>query len=508
MKKALITGITGQDGSYLAELLLSKGYEVHGVVRRSSNFGTSRIDHVYDRLSLELDPSEFVTIDPRYYRPAEVDLLLGCPDKAKDVLGWVPKTSFDDLIDQQLRRSVMSCLLWEREFYEDGESIAARIFSLCEGVLPERIAELAIEARTKHHLRHVPLLLLKALAFYGSGKMVADTIEATIQRADELAEFLAIYWMDGRKPLSNPMKKGLALAFRKFTPYQLAKYNRDGAVKLRDVLFLCHAKSKDDEQAAAWRKLVDGTLEAPDTWEVALSSGADKKETLERLIREGRLGYLALLRNLRNMVEAGCDEQLVKNAILGRVGSERVLPFRYVAAARAVPQLETTIDVALLAATTEMPVLTGKTIVLVDVSASMDCSISSKSDMTRMDAAAALASVLNAESLRVFTFSQYVKEVPPRRGMAGIDAIRSSQPHGGTYLGRALRKIDELPHDRLIVITDEQSADSVTDEPSARYAYMANVGSYKNGVCYHGKWVHVDGFSENVIRFIHETESI
>jgi GDPmannose 4,6-dehydratase len=47
MKKALITGITGQDGSYLAELLLQKGYEVHGVVRRSSSFNTGRIDHIY-----------------------------------------------------------------------------------------------------------------------------------------------------------------------------------------------------------------------------------------------------------------------------------------------------------------------------------------------------------------------------------------------------------------------------------------------------------------------------
>lgn len=47
VKKALITGITGQDGSYLAELLLSKGYEVHGIIRRSSSFNTSRIDHLY-----------------------------------------------------------------------------------------------------------------------------------------------------------------------------------------------------------------------------------------------------------------------------------------------------------------------------------------------------------------------------------------------------------------------------------------------------------------------------
>ncbi len=53
MKKALITGITGQDGSYLAELLLSKGYEVHGIVRRASTFNTARIDHIYQDLHFD-----------------------------------------------------------------------------------------------------------------------------------------------------------------------------------------------------------------------------------------------------------------------------------------------------------------------------------------------------------------------------------------------------------------------------------------------------------------------
>ena len=51
-KKALITGITGQDGSYLAEFLISRGYEVHGLIRRSSTFNTYRIDHIY------VDPHE------------------------------------------------------------------------------------------------------------------------------------------------------------------------------------------------------------------------------------------------------------------------------------------------------------------------------------------------------------------------------------------------------------------------------------------------------------------
>jgi len=53
MKKALITGITGQDGSYLAELLLNKGYEVHGIKRRASSFNTERVDHIFEDPHIE-----------------------------------------------------------------------------------------------------------------------------------------------------------------------------------------------------------------------------------------------------------------------------------------------------------------------------------------------------------------------------------------------------------------------------------------------------------------------
>ena len=60
-KVALITGITGQDGSYLAELLLEKGYEVHGIKRRSSLFNTGRIDHIYQDRH-ESDP-KFILLD-------------------------------------------------------------------------------------------------------------------------------------------------------------------------------------------------------------------------------------------------------------------------------------------------------------------------------------------------------------------------------------------------------------------------------------------------------------
>lgn len=416
--------------------------------------------------------------------------------------------------EQALRRSVLACLLWEREFYEDGEKIAARILRLAGNVPAATLAALSIEARTEMNLRHVPLLLLSALARHGAGSsLVSDTIERVIQRADELSEFLVIHAKangvtpDKVKPkLSAQMKKGLARAFGRFDEYQLAKYDRAGAVRLRDVLFLVHAKPKDEAQEALWKRLVAGELTVPDTWEVALSGGADKRETFERLIREGKLGYLALLRNLRNMAQAGCDETLVREAIVARKGgADRVLPFRYVAAARAAPQFEPALDQALSEAVLRMPVLPGKTAILVDVSGSMDFPLSSKSDMKRIDAAAALASVIHGDR-RVFTFSHQVVEVPPRLGMAGVDAIVRSQPHGGTYLGAAVAAINaQVPHDRLIVVTDEQSHDPVPD-PVAKRAYMVNVASNQNGVGY-GNWTRITGFSESIIRFIVESEN-
>ena len=407
--------------------------------------------------------------------------------------------------EQALRRSVASCLLWEREFYEEGEDIAKRILRLADEVPAETVANLAVEARSSFNLRHVPLLLLVALAKRG-GPLVGETIAKVIQRADEPGELLSIYWKDGKRPLSKQLKLGLAKALRRFDAYQLAKYNRDSAVKLRDVLFMVHAKPKDDEQAEVWRKLVAGELEAPDTWEVALSGGADKRETFERLIREGNLGYLALLRNLRNMIEAGCDTGLVRDAIVARKnGSQRVLPFRYVAAARAAPQFEPAIDQALFEAIADMKALPGKTAVLVDVSGSMDERLSAKSDLKRIDAAAALASIIPGD-VRVFSFSNAVVEVPPRRGMAGVDAVIKSQPHGRTELAGAVAAINaQVPYDRLIVITDEQSTSwRPVPAPKAR-GYMINVASAKNGVGY-GPWVHIDGFSEAVLRFIAEHE--
>src|SRR6476660_4395795 len=169
--------------------------------------------------------------------------------------------------EQELRRSVLACMLWESQFYEDGVAIAGRIRELVPKVAAEKVAELAVEAREKMKLRHAPLLLVREMARHATHRgLVSETLERVIQRADELAEFVAIYWKDGRVPLSGQVKKGLAAAFPKFDEYQLAKYDRGGPIKLRAVLFLCHAKPRDETQAAVWKRLIWGRLTTPDTW--------------------------------------------------------------------------------------------------------------------------------------------------------------------------------------------------------------------------------------------------
>ncbi len=250
--------------------------------------------------------------------------------------------------EQALRRSVMACMLWEDGFYESGVEIGARIRELVAKVSPEKVAAIAREARHVHNLRHVPLMLVSALSRHARGAVVEDAIFDVVSRADELAELLAIHAkLNGvapsavKKTIPAAMKRGLARAFLKFNEYSLAKYDRDAAIRLRDVLFLCHAKADTPERDAMWKRLIAGELATPDTWEVNLSAGADKKATFERMITDGSLGYFALLRNLRNMVQAGCDLGLVRDAIVARKnGADKILPFRFVAAARAVPQLE------------------------------------------------------------------------------------------------------------------------------------------------------------------------
>lgn len=426
-----------------------------------------------------------------------------------------------------LRRSVLACMLWEDEFYESGKTIAERIKTLAAVVDPAFVAALAVEAREDMKLRHAPLWLVRALA-QGSPEArtyVSTTLARVIQRPDEITEFLSLYWQDGKEPISAQVKKGLGQAFRKFSAYQLAKYNRDTAIKLRDAMFLVHPRPIDLEQAATWKQLAEGTLPIPDTWEVALSTGKDKRDTWIRLMAEGKLGGLALLRNLRNMLKAGVSESVIAMAV-ETMKTERILPFRFITAARHAPALEPSLEAAMYRSVSGVPRLPGKTILVIDVSGSMSSQLSAKSELTRVDTAAALGILLQeaSESLRVYTTAgsdmtrvHRTEMIPSRRGFALADAVRRSMAGlggGGIFLTPAMEYVYGLERraDRIIVITDEQDCainpkDSpIHARPFGTRNYLINVASAKNGIGY-GKWTHIDGFSEAVIDYIRASES-
>lgn len=427
---------------------------------------------------------------------------------------------------KELRRSVLSALLWEDTFYEKGSAVAERIATLVTKAKPSDVAALAIEARDRMYLRHVPLFLVRQLAaIKGNGRLVAETLAHVIQRPDEMGEYLAMYW-NGQTtstprpaPLSAGSKRGLARAFRKFKSETLAKYDRDTGVKLRDVLRLVHAKPADASQAETWKHVIKRDLESPDTWEVALSAGANKRETFERLLREQKLGGLAFLRNLRNMIEAGVNESLIRARCDGSF--EKVLPFRFIAAAKHAVRYEADIERAMLACLDGLPKLAGRTALIIDTSPSMWMEkVSAKSEMDRFDAAAALAILARGlcDSVRVWAFNERAYEVPSRHGFALRDALADTKGQASCG-GLAVEAANREGYDRIIVITDGQwhypdfrtnpyhigNAVDVCQPPLTAKAYMINVSTEKTGIGY-GPWVSIDGWSERIFDFVREAE--
>jgi hypothetical protein len=403
----------------------------------------------------------------------------------------------------------------ENTFYETGSETAARIEKLCEQVSFEDLSSLILSVRNELKLRHIPLFLCcQLIKLHRKNPIVSEVIAQTIQRPDELCEIVKMYWSKGKRPLSSQLKKGLAKAFLKFSEYSLAKYDRKDEIKLRDVLFLCHAKAVA-EKDALFKRLIDGKLETPDTWEVALSAGSNKKETWERLLQEKKLGYDALLKNLRNMEEANVDPSVVEEALLSGAAKNKALPFRFIAAALAAPRFATTLSTAMLAAIDHEKTLPGRTALLIDISGSMDDKISVKSTINRWQAAAALGILLReiCPQTRIFTFSSLLQEIPNYHGMALLKYIDDSQIHGGTYTARALQRLkDENPFsfDRIIIVTDEQSADGSIPCWTPR-GYVVNVATYRNGLELYNKdgWIRVNGWSERIIDWIrlHEEQS-
>lgn len=421
-----------------------------------------------------------------------------------------------------LRRSVMSCLLWEDLAYESGLDVANNIASLIPKVDPKTCYEIAIEARNVQKLRHVPLYIARIMAQHPEHKKyVGDLLPQIIQRADELAEFVAIYWKDAKQPLSKQVKIGLAKSFNKFNEYQFAKYRGDGKdIKLRDVLQLVHPVPENQNQSSLYKAILDNTLKTPDTWEVALSSGANKKETWERLIMKKKLGALAFMRNLRNMESVGVDPKVISHGF-ETINPKWLLPLNYLSASRNAPRWEHEIETLMLKSLETNQKLSGYTIFVVDVSGSMNSTVSSKSQYSRLEVAESMAMLASSlcEKISVYvtagsdwTRTHKTKILAPRKGFAMMDQIESNKGlmgGGGIFTRQCLEYIKEEENgiipDRIIVFSDSQDCDQSKElpKPFGKYNYIVDVSAHKHGVNYDGIWTaEISGWSEGFIPFI------
>ncbi len=427
-----------------------------------------------------------------------------------------------------LRRSVMSCLLWEDLAYETGKQNANNIANLIPLVDPQKVFDIALEARTLQKLRHVPLYIARIMAKLPEHKKsVGKLLPLIIKRADELAEFLAIYWKEEKQPLSKQVKLGLSKAFENFNEYNFAKYRGEGNnVKLRDVLGLVHPKPIGQNRSVLYKKILDNTLETPDTWEVALSTGEDKKETWERLITEKKLGALAFMKNLRNMEQANVNRDII---MLGfeTINPEWLLPLNYLSSAKYAPRWEKEIEKLMLRSLSNIPKLKGYTIFVVDVSGSMGNVISGKSEFSRLQVAEAMAMIASflCESISVYatsgndaTSTHKTELLSPRTGFSLMEKIQESQYKaggGGIFTRQCLDYIKEqekgIIPERIIIFSDSQDCDQnkTLPRPFGKYNYIIDVSANSHGINYDGLWTaEISGWSEHFIPFIMAMEGI
>ncbi|MDS0525261.1 TROVE domain-containing protein [Clostridium sp. SHJSY1] len=375
------------------------------------------------------------------------------------------------LIDR-LIIEVLTSFFGEDKFYGDNSNQIIRdIRELCE-IAPTFIANLAIYTRREMHLRSISHVLVSELSNSTKGKIYTrKAINEAVERVDDMSEILSYHLNQFGKPIPNSMKKGLADKFITFNEYSLAKYNGDKQVKLKDILCLVHPKAKNEEQSNMFKRLIEGNLSTPTTWQTKLSAKGNTKESWEELIETNNLGYMALLRNLRNIIKSSPNNidkvyEMLSNK--EHVLKSKQLPFRFYTAFNTLQReglgtskVYNALENAIKYSTENITKLKGKTFISADVSGSMMMPISAKSDVTSASIAVLMMAIANyiCEDAVTSTFDTRFK-LRPMASRNGIISNALSIPitGGGTDITLPIRYLlsNNIYVDRIILLSDNE----------------------------------------------------
>lgn len=370
----------------------------------------------------------------------------------------------------KLITQVLTSFFNEEKFYGDNTSDMKELIPSVTKSDPQFISNLAVFARREFNMRSVSHVLTCFLANINEGKpYVRDTVRGVVLRGDDATEILSFYLSEFGKPIPNSLRRALKDVFATFDAYTLAKYKGEGhTVKMRDLLRICRPHPETPEQSAMWKQLLDGTLPPAYTWETELSANGNNKETWEKLIDSGRCGYMGLLRNLRNIINANPDNL---DKVLGKLSDpeavrhSRQLPFRFLSAYKNLPanagkKVMDTLEKAVEAACKNVPKLPGRTVIAVDVSGSMSSNVSAKSEIRCCEIGMMLGMIANriCDDAIFYTFNNRIsqKQIPS----AGIlySTVHEAMSSGGTdmYLPFMQMLTDKIRCDRIIIISDNE----------------------------------------------------
>ena len=454
--------------------------------------------------------------------------------------------------------------LLEGSFYEtDDEQLAAVVqrFDAAADEEPAFVLQLAAYARQELYLRDVPQVLLVLAANDDRFKddsdesVIREWAPAIIQRMDETATALAVHdqLFGGTAPW--PLRRGIEDALVSMADaYTLGKYELSRReVTLHDVFNRVHPEPDDDEQAELFERFVHGDLDdypdveplpSPNTWETLISERGNTRDAWKTLIEDDEysLPIFASIRNLRNMLEAGVDEDtIVDHLDLEAVRHAPLYPFRYYQAYTALqnadlqaPAVERWLEEAIDVAVETVPDGLGDTFVAVDLSGSMDMALSRNSALRLKEVGALFGAILADHGAEVGGFGDDFQTVPMdvdtpvlqrQDAVLAIDEDVGNSTNGWKAL-EYLRDRGE-PVDRVVVFTDMQIWDSTPftardtrtvkaafdayrDEVSSDTSlYLVDLASYGDLVTPEGyeNVYNVSGWSENVLSFIEHAEN-